>query len=58
MKHLRTANLGCDAEINGAIATLVLAFAADPVARWIYRALGSISAAYCSIVPRAWSGIV
>ena len=37
MKHLRTANLGCDAEINGAIATLVLAFAADPVARWMYR---------------------
>ena len=37
MKHLRTATLSGDAEINGAIATLVLAFAADPVARWMYR---------------------
>ena len=38
MKHLRTAGLGDDAEINEAIAILVLAFAADPVARWMYRA--------------------
>jgi len=37
MKHLRTATLSGDAEINGAIAALVLAFAADPVARWMYR---------------------
>jgi hypothetical protein len=37
MKHLRTATLSGDAEINGAVATLVLAFAADPVARWMYR---------------------
>jgi ribosomal protein S18 acetylase RimI-like enzyme len=38
MKHLRTATLSSDAEINEAIATLVLAFAADPFARWMYRA--------------------
>ena len=37
MKHLRTATFSGDAEINEAIATLVLAFAADPVARWMYR---------------------
>jgi hypothetical protein len=33
MKHLGTATFIGDAEINEAIATLVLAFAADPVAR-------------------------
>ena len=37
MRHLRTATLSGDAEINEAMATLVLAFVADPVARWIYR---------------------
>jgi len=37
MRHLRTATLSGDAEINEAIATLVLAFVADPVARWMYR---------------------
>ena len=37
MENLRTATLSGDAEINEAIATLVLAFAADPVARWMYR---------------------
>ena len=37
MRHLRIATLSGDAEINEAIATLVLAFVADPVARWMYR---------------------
>jgi ribosomal protein S18 acetylase RimI-like enzyme len=34
---LRAATLSGDAEINEAIATLVLSFAADTVARWMYR---------------------
>jgi hypothetical protein len=34
---LRAATLSGDAEINEAIATLVLAFAANTVARWMYR---------------------
>lgn len=38
MKHSRTATLSGDAEVNHAIATLVLAFEADPVARWMYHA--------------------
>jgi GNAT superfamily N-acetyltransferase len=33
----RVATIAGDAEINHAIATLVLAFSADPVARWMYR---------------------
>jgi hypothetical protein len=39
MKDSRIATLGGDAEVNHAIATLVLAFEADPVARWMYHAL-------------------
>jgi GNAT superfamily N-acetyltransferase len=37
MENLRAATLSGDAEINEAIATLVLAFVADPLARWMYR---------------------
>jgi GNAT superfamily N-acetyltransferase len=36
MKSPRTATIAGDAEINHAIATLVLAFGTDPVARWMY----------------------
>jgi hypothetical protein len=32
----RVATIAGDAEIEHAIATLVLAFATDPVARWMY----------------------
>jgi hypothetical protein len=38
MKHFRTATLCGDAEVNHAIATLVLAFDVDLVARWMYEA--------------------
>jgi ribosomal protein S18 acetylase RimI-like enzyme len=38
MKRSRTATLNGEAEVNHAIATLVLAFEADPVARWMYHA--------------------
>lgn len=34
---LRAATIAGEAEINHAIATLVLAFGTDPVARWMYR---------------------
>jgi GNAT superfamily N-acetyltransferase len=34
---LRAATIASEAEINHAIATLVLAFGTDPVARWMYR---------------------
>ena len=37
LKSPRTATIANDTEINHAIATLVLAFATDPVARWMYR---------------------
>jgi hypothetical protein len=36
MKPLEVATIAGDAEIDHAIATLVLAFATDPVARWMY----------------------
>src|SRR5262252_911374 len=35
MKPQRVTTIGGDAEVDHAIATLVLAFATDPVARWI-----------------------
>ena len=38
MNHLNIATLNGDAENSHAIATLVLAFEMDPVARWIYHA--------------------
>jgi hypothetical protein len=34
---LSAATIAGEAEINHAIATLVLAFGTDPVARWMYR---------------------
>src|SRR5215831_17846711 len=37
MTHPGVATIGGDAEFNHAIATLVLAFATDPVARWMYN---------------------
>jgi GNAT superfamily N-acetyltransferase len=37
LKSPRTATIAGDAEIDHAVATLVLAFATDPVARWMYR---------------------
>jgi hypothetical protein len=36
MTPLRVATIGGDAEVDHAIATLVLAFVTDPVARWMY----------------------
>jgi ribosomal protein S18 acetylase RimI-like enzyme len=36
MKHPNVATIAGDAEIDQAIATLVLVFGADPVARWMY----------------------
>jgi GNAT superfamily N-acetyltransferase len=36
MKPERVATIAGDAEVNHAIATLVLAFGTDPVARWMY----------------------
>ena len=36
MKPPRVATIAGDAEVDHAIATLVLAFATDPVARWMY----------------------
>jgi transposase-like protein len=36
MKRAGVATIAGDAEVNHAIATLVLAFATDPVARWMY----------------------
>src|SRR6516225_8902315 len=36
MTPLRVATIGGDAEVDHAIATLVLAFVTDPVARWVY----------------------
>jgi GNAT superfamily N-acetyltransferase len=36
MKRLSVATIAGDAEVDHAIATLVLAFATDPVARWMY----------------------
>ena len=36
MTHPGVATIGGDAEVDHAIATLVLAFVADPVARWMY----------------------
>jgi ribosomal protein S18 acetylase RimI-like enzyme len=36
MKSARVATIAGDAEVDRAIATLVLAFGADPVARWMY----------------------
>jgi len=36
MKPRRVATIAGDAEVDHAIATLVLAFATDPVARWMY----------------------
>ena len=38
MKHLNITTLNDDAENSHAIATLVLAFEMDPVARWMYHA--------------------
>ena len=38
MKHLRTATISGDTEVNRAIGTLVSAFEIDPVARWMYHA--------------------
>jgi GNAT superfamily N-acetyltransferase len=38
MTQSKTRTLSGDAEINHAIATLVSAFAADPIARWMYHA--------------------
>jgi hypothetical protein len=35
MTPLGVATIGGDAEVDHAIATLVLAFVADPVARWM-----------------------
>src|SRR5215813_12018450 len=37
IKPSRVASIAGDAEINHAIGTLVLAFATDPVARWMYH---------------------
>jgi ribosomal protein S18 acetylase RimI-like enzyme len=53
MKHLRTATLNAEDEINEAIATLVLAFAADPVARWMYR----VPDQYLRHVPRLFRAL-
>ena len=36
MKSARVATIAGDAEVDHAIATLVLAFGTDPVARWMY----------------------
>jgi hypothetical protein len=36
MKPSRVATIVGDAEVDHAIATLVLAFSSDPVARWMY----------------------
>jgi hypothetical protein len=36
MKPLGVATIAGDAQVDHAIATLVLAFVADPVARWMY----------------------
>jgi hypothetical protein len=36
MTHPGVATIGGDAEVDHAIATLVLAFVTDPVARWMY----------------------
>jgi ribosomal protein S18 acetylase RimI-like enzyme len=36
IRPLSVATIACDAEIDHAIATLVLAFSNDPVARWMY----------------------
>ena len=36
MKPPRVATIASDAEVDHAIATLVLAFGTDPVARWMY----------------------
>ena len=36
MIHPGVATIGGDAQVDHAIATLVLAFVADPVARWMY----------------------
>ena len=36
MTPLRVATIGGDAEVDHAIATLVLAYVTDPVARWMY----------------------
>ena len=38
MKNLGTATISGDLEVDRAIATLVLAFETDPVARWMYHA--------------------
>ena len=37
MKPPRVATIAGDAEVAHAIATLVLAFGTDPVARWMYN---------------------
>jgi hypothetical protein len=42
-----------DAQVEQAIATLVMAFGSDPVARWIYGDPHQYSDAYPAILPSA-----
>ena len=53
MKHLRTATVSSDAEVNRAIGSLVSAFEIDPVARWMYHALDQ----YLLHIPRLFRAL-
>ena len=53
MKHLGTATISGDLEVDRAIATLVLAFETDTVARWMYHALDQ----YLLHIPRLFRAL-
>jgi len=51
------ANISGETETDQAIATLVLAFSDDPVARWLWRAT-AISSAHSAVVPSSWDKLL
>jgi len=51
MTHPGVATIGGDAEVDHAIATLVLAFVTDPVARWMYDDPHQYRAAHTATFP-------